>query len=62
MSKKLVKLKPCPFCGEEGKRIEICGLKYVQCNNIFCLIRPRTLYCTRYAEAVKAWNRRTNNG
>ena len=57
MSKK-VELKPCPFCGEEAKRAERLGLKFVQCNNIFCWVRPRTLYCTRYSDATKAWNRR----
>ena len=65
-----MELKPCPFCGGEidersgqcnyGKKIMTLDLKCKKCGTIFkfksnWLVDP-------YSEAIKAWNRRVDNG
>lgn len=57
MSKKLVELKPCPFCGQEPKRVQS-GLYYVMCANPKCLVSTFTVGYVRMSDATKAWNRR----
>ena len=58
-SKKQVKLLPCPFCGGDAERIHnvFRPTYYVECNRC----RAATMVCTRMTDAVKAWNRRTND-
>ena len=58
MSKKLVSLKRCPFCGGKADRIEIVGEFYVRCSNPLCRVRPHTEWYDRLTDATKAWNRR----
>lgn len=57
MNKK--KLKPCPFCGAEGKKLLVLqddGEYYVQCDNYGCgALGP---YKDLPTEAVEAWNKR----
>ena len=58
MSKKLVELKPCPFCGEVPKHSIFQGMNYIRCNNDKCLIQPETIDYYRQCDATKAWNTR----
>lgn len=57
-------LKPCPFCGGEAKKQEVkttilsdtyWGIKCTKCN---C----GTVGYLNYNYAIKAWNRRANDG
>lgn len=58
MSKKLIELKTCPFCGAKAKRMERCGMNYVMCSNLGCMVIPRTISYDRMCDATKAWNKR----
>ena len=66
------KLKPCPFCGGEGKiRFDIGDYRtgeyrgyYVQCGNldVNCLASWISGGCfSTKEEAIEAWNRRAND-
>ncbi len=57
---KLVKLKPCPFCGGEARRIKN-FVYYVACSNPKCLVVPYTFGYNRQSDATKAWNKRTKD-
>ncbi len=49
------KLKPCPFCTENGAHIQRVGGSYfVRC--LFCGVTTR--FFTDEQEAIDAWNRR----
>ena len=57
-----MELKPCPFCGGEAEFID---------NGYFCDVSCKDTDCRGYAdsltnktkkEAIKAWNRRINDG
>lgn len=53
-------LKPCPFCGGEGRVQEHIFHGYANTYGVVCLdccAETRQFYCTM-DEAVKAWNRR----
>ena len=55
------KLKPCPFCGKDGKLFshvmsEEKTLWWVECHNSHCLARRAV--CASEAEAVSMWNER----
>ncbi len=64
MGKKLVELKPCPFCGEKPKRLLLAdGNRHVVwCRNDKCKVRPVTHAFDRMCDATKAWNRRAKDG
>jgi len=52
-------IKPCPFCGAEGDFINHdSSVFWVQCMN--CGAHGRQ--CRTKRGAIKAWNRRVNNG
>lgn len=51
-------LKPCPFCGGKNVRIWDISTPYVQCYD--CL--ASTACGNTQEEAIKYWNRRTNDG
>ena len=59
-------LKPCPFCGSKDVEIrwhaplfgEMAMLNYVICNDCGAMGSHKILE----SEAIKAWNRRTDNG
>lgn len=64
-------LRPCPFCGGEAtlkdarKCLVVSRFSYifpfsVGCENEHCEVKPYTLYCDTEAEAIAAWNRRTD--
>lgn len=63
-----MELKPCPFCGETSIYIERVvaytptdHLCKVRCGNIpYCGTTQSGFYTE--AEAIKAWNRRADNG
>lgn len=66
MSKKLVELKPCPFCGGVAELYEhktfinplaLSGF-YIKCQGC----KVTTAYYKTAKEAIKKWNRRANNG
>lgn len=66
MSKKLVELKPCPFCGGKAVRVKRDKVYfgesyYVQCNNIKCNVRPCTSAYDRLCDATQVWNRRAKD-
>lgn len=66
MSKELIELKPCPFCGGKAKRVHETGGfighfisgDFIVCGNSDCKVRPRTISYSRMSDATKAWNRR----
>lgn len=58
MSKKLIELKTCPFCGAKAKRMKRFGMNFVTCSNTFCLVKPTTIRYDRMCDATKAWNKR----
>ena len=52
-------LKPCPFCGYEGRLVKNCISTYfVECPNEKCKVRLTTLPQDTAKEAIKAWNKR----
>lgn len=60
---KMQQLKPCPFCGADGKLVNIpdCNgsLNWaVICGDIRCKVCPCTSYHETEQEAVDAWNTR----
>ena len=62
MSKKLVELKPCPFCGAEPRRVtENYRAHRVVCGNLKCRVFVHTEWFDRASDATKAWNRRADN-
>lgn len=56
----MAELKPCPFCGHKAV-VEDCGDNsyFVRCS--YCSINQDKLYAQK-CDAVKAWNRRADNG
>ena len=58
----MAELKPCPFCGGGAKLISRSGLYYVVCYIKTCHIVPRTNWYKEKNEAIKAWNRRAEDG
>ena len=59
-----IKLKPCPFCGGEGKvmRFPKCNRKYaVICSNVLCFASVGN-YSTTKELAIDTWNRRVEHG
>lgn len=54
------KLKPCPFCGGEAKIVREEYLYIVRCTKCPCDMGRQ--WYTRKKEAIKAWNRRADNG
>ncbi len=56
-------LKPCPFCGGEGKlQTTSLGTKKIPAHWVRCVLclGETAVYVTE-DEAVSAWNRRTND-
>lgn len=58
----MAELKPCPFCGGKAKLISRGGLHYVECYVNTCYIVPKTTWYKEKSEAIKAWNRRAEDG
>lgn len=58
MSKKLIELKTCPFCGAKAVRRTKFGLDFVMCGNSECMVHPATKRYDRMCDATKAWNKR----
>lgn len=57
----MAELKPCPFCGGEAEIISGFGGKYtVQCEKGGCM--ANIMWCPDKDSAIKAWNRRAENG
>lgn len=53
-------LKPCPFCGGEAEVNMLLGNYCITCKYCMGAIAPAP-YQTK-DEAIKAWNRRANDG
>ena len=57
------KLKPCPFCGGEGKigedLIAVSERYWVSCYNRHCKVNPQAKPYKNKRDAIKAWNRRS---
>lgn len=58
----LVKLKPCPFCGEEVKRVVgFGGLNFFKCKNAKCgavMSFCNDWFNTHTSEAINQYNKR----
>lgn len=63
-NKKMIyaELKPCPFCGEIPLLFEYGGTVDISCQNDDCPCRPSTQEYLRKEYAIKAWNRRAEDG
>lgn len=59
-----LKPKPCPFCGTFGQVQQAGKMWFVECANdtTSCPVNPWTGYFNNKYEAIKVWNRRTDNG
>ena len=58
------KLRECPFCGGEVKRvIGIMGLNFFKCQKCGAVVSfDNDYYNTHQNEAIEAWNRRIDYG
>lgn len=54
----MTELKPCPFCGSKNIRLTNWGLYRCWCSD--CLAQAADSISKK--EAIKAWNRRADNG
>lgn len=64
-SVKMAELKPCPFCGGKAKYVYQMPYNAVKCTK--CKVFGKTIVDSYEqqdgkAEAIEAWNRRTENG
>ena len=61
---KKTELKPCPFCGAQARRvIGFMGVNFFKCNECGATVSFDDEYYNNHKnEAIKAWNRRTDNG
>lgn len=65
-----VKVKPCPFCGEEGAVVRagewLLGVKHIvyipYCTNMQCFLNFNDVGFETAEEAIEAWNRRGKDG
>ncbi len=57
-----VKLKPCPFCGGEAEIIDNEYFVDVSCKDHHCRGWADSLSYKSKEQAIKAWNRRVNDG
>ena len=48
-----IKINPCPFCGKNGRLLQV-GWNSVVCSNVDCLARGPIKQTVK--EAIKAWN------
>jgi hypothetical protein len=56
------KLKPCQFCGGKANCYVAYDTYHVSCTNALgCPVIPQTWGYDTEAEAIEAWNRRTND-
>jgi Lar family restriction alleviation protein len=53
-------LKPCPFCGSDGKYGMVSGKHYAACINQNCNVVVNTPYKDSMTEAIAAWNQRAD--
>ena len=62
--KKKTELKTCPFCGTDVRRvIGFMGVNFFKCNECGATVSFDDEYYNNHKnEAVKAWNRRVDNG
>lgn len=58
-----IKLKHCPFCGSKVRRvIGMYGVNFFKCTGCGATVSfDNAYYNTHKNEAIKAWNRRTEN-
>lgn len=57
----MIELKPCPFCGGDGKLFVLYDGYHVECNSGWkCPVIPRTWGYETESEAEEAWNRRAS--
>ncbi len=61
---KKTELKPCPFCGGKARRvIGFMGVNFFKCTACGATVSFDNEYYNNHKnEAVKAWNRRVDNG
>ena len=61
---KKTELKPCPFCGGKARcAIGFMGVNFFKCNKCGATVSFDNEYYNNHKnEAIKAWNRRTDNG
>lgn len=60
----MAELKPCPFCGGEATLTKEYGRFFVSCENDNCSVGVETtLWVSGTMDgAIKAWNRRAEDG
>lgn len=54
-------LKPCPFCGREGRIIFVYGLFVPYCKNESCILYTLDVCYDTKKKAIEAWNRRASD-
>lgn len=56
---KVLKLKPCPFCGGRAHFTRVGGGQYkVACDNAGCIVQPMQRFSQCKSLAAMDWNRR----
>ena len=65
----MAELKPCPFCGGKAKLTGQYGVGGIYAWAVYCGTKPSDFFCGAQVTspkseeaAIKAWNRRADNG
>ena len=57
----MTELKPCPFCGRDGRIIRVYGYFVPYCTNESCILYKIDVCYDTKEKAIEAWNRRASD-